>query len=112
MSPFKSSTGLDENIAAAICYLFTFIGAIVMLALEKRSRFVMFHALQSLFAFGFIVVGHILSGLVPFFGPLLAALLSLAGFTIWIVMLVATLQGKWLKLPLVGDLADKQMRKL
>lgn len=112
MSPFKSSTGLDENIAGAICYLFTFIGAIVMLALEKRSRFVMFHALQSLLAFGFIVIGHILSGIIPLLGPLIAALLSLLGFVIWIVMLIAALQGKWLKLPLVGDLADKQMRKL
>ncbi|MCM3129374.1 MULTISPECIES: hypothetical protein [unclassified Paenibacillus] len=112
MSPFKSSTGLDENIAGALCYFFGFIGAILLLALEKRSRFVMFHALQSLFAFGAIVVGHVLSGLIPLLGPLLASLLSLLGVAIWVIMLAATLQGKWLKLPVVGDLAEKQMRKL
>ncbi|MCM3784769.1 hypothetical protein M3231_17525 [Neobacillus mesonae] len=112
MSPFKSSTGLDENIAGALCYFFAFIGAILLLALEKRSRFVTFHALQSLFAFGSIVVGHVLSGFIPLLGPLIAALLSLLGVAIWVIMLAATLQGKWLKLPVVGDLAEKQMRKL
>ena len=47
MSPMKSSSGLDENIAGMLCYLFTFIGGIIFLAVEKRSRFVLFHALQS-----------------------------------------------------------------
>lgn len=26
MSPMKSSSGLDENIAGMLCYLFTFVG--------------------------------------------------------------------------------------
>lgn len=42
MSPFKSSTGLYENVAAFFCYLFAFVGGVVFLAVEKRSRFVLF----------------------------------------------------------------------
>lgn len=69
MSPMKSSSGLDENIAGMLCYLFTFVGGIVFLAVEKRSRFVLFHALQSVTVFGIIMVGHVLSAFLPLFGP-------------------------------------------
>ncbi|WP_336783686.1 hypothetical protein [Paenibacillus illinoisensis] len=112
MSPMKSSSGLDENIAGMLCYLFTFIGGIVFLAVEKRSRFVLFHALQSVTVFGIIMIGHVLSAFLPLFGPLVASLLSLLGVVVWIIMVVTSLQGKWLKLPWVGDFAEKQMRHL
>lgn len=106
----KSSSGLDENIAAMLCYLFTFVGGIIFLAVEKRSRFVLFHALQSVTVFGIIMVGHVLSAFLPLFGALLAALLSMLGLVVWLIMVITSLQGKWLKLPWVGDFAEKQMR--
>lgn len=76
MSPFRSSTGLPDNLAAALCYFIPFIGPIIFLALEKRSRFVLFHSLQSLIAFGALMIAHVLSGFIPLLGPLVAALLS------------------------------------
>ncbi|MDR6724583.1 putative membrane protein [Paenibacillus amylolyticus] len=112
MSPIKSSSGLDENIAGMLCYLFTIVGGIVFLAVEKRSRFVMFHALQSVTVFGLIMVGHVLCTLLPLFGPLVSSLLSLLGVVVWLLMVVTSLQGKWLKLPWIGDFAEKQMRHL
>ena len=42
----KSSTGLDANVAAALSYIP--IVAIVFLVIEKGSRLVKFHAVQSL----------------------------------------------------------------
>lgn len=112
MSPIKSSSGLDENIAGMLCYLFTIVGGIVFLAVEKRSRFVMFHAVQSVTVFGLIMVGHVLCTFLPLFGPLVASLLSLLGVVVWLLMVVSSLQGKWLKLPWIGDFAEKQMRHL
>lgn len=112
MSPIKSSSGLDENIAGMLCYLFTIVGGIVFLAVEKRSRFVMFHAVQSVTVFGLIMVGHVLCTFLPLFGPLVSSLLSLLGVVVWILMVVTSLQGKWLKLPWIGDFAEKQMRHL
>lgn len=112
MSPIKSSSGLDENIAGMLCYLFTIVGGIVFLAVEKRSRFVMFHALQSVTVFGLIMVGHVLCTFLPLFGPLVSSLLSLLGVVLWLLMVVTSLQGKWLKLPWIGDFAEKQMRHL
>ncbi|MNC21847.1 Chloroplast import component protein (Tic20) [compost metagenome] len=112
MSPFKSSTGLPENIAACVCYFFPFIGGIVFLALEKRSRFVLFHALQSLIAFGLLMIVHVTSGFIPLLGALIGAIISLCSFAIWLLMIFHALGGRWYKLPWVGDLAESQLRHL
>lgn len=112
MSPFRSSTGLSEPIAAALCYFFPFIGGIVFLALEKRSRFVLFHALQSLIAFGVLMVGHVASGFIPLLGSFIEALISLGSFAVWLLMIYHSLSGKWYKLPWVGDLAETHLRHL
>lgn len=102
MSPFRSSTGLPDHIAAALCYFFPFIGGIVFLALEKRSRFVLFHALQSLIAFGTLMIVHVLSGFIPLLGALVAALISLCSFAVWLLMIYHALGGRWYKLPWAG----------
>jgi len=47
----RSSTGLDENVAGFLCYLFGFVTGIVFLVVEKESRFVKFHAKQSTITF-------------------------------------------------------------
>ncbi|WP_379127899.1 DUF4870 domain-containing protein [Paenibacillus sp. sgz500958] len=110
MSPFRSSTGLPEHVAGALCYFFPFVGGIVFLALEKRSRFVLFHSLQSLIAFGTLMVCHVLSGFIPLLGPLLAVLLSLCSFAVWLLMIYHALSGRWYKLPWAGPIAERQLR--
>lgn len=110
MSPFRSSSGLPENLAAFLCHLFPFAGGIVFLAIEKRSRFVLFHALQSVLLFGGIMVFHTLSGFIPLLGVMLAMLLSVVGVLLWVVLLISSLQGKWVKLPWIGEFAEKQIR--
>lgn len=112
MTPFKSSTGLPDNIAGALCYFFPFIGGIVFLALEKRSRFVLFHALQSLIVFGVLMICHVLTGLIPLLGPVVGALLSLCGFAVWLLMIYHALSSNWYKLPWAGELAESQLRHL
>lgn len=112
MSPFKSSTGLPDNIAGALCYFFPFLGGVVFLALEKRSRFVLFHSLQSLITFGVLMILHVLTGLVPFLGPLMSALVSLCNFGLWLLMIYHALSGRWYKLPWAGDIAESQIRHL
>ena len=44
----KSSTGLDENIAALLSYVFGWISGLIFFLIEKDSRLVRFHAMQSL----------------------------------------------------------------
>lgn len=112
MSPFKSSTGMPENLAAALCYLFPMVGGILFLALEKRSRYVMFHALQSLIAYGAVALLHLLAGAIPLIGMLASALLALIGVLLWLLLMFHAIQGHWFKLPYIGRFAEKQIIKM
>src|SRR5438105_9937453 len=42
----KSSTGLDENIAALLSYVFGWVSGLVFFLMEKDSKRVRFHAMQ------------------------------------------------------------------
>jgi len=44
----KSSTGLDENIAALLSYVFGWVSGLIFFLIEKDSRLVRFHAMQSI----------------------------------------------------------------
>ncbi|WP_158734856.1 DUF4870 domain-containing protein [Alteribacillus sp. YIM 98480] len=108
----KTSMGLEENVAGLLCYLLGLITGIVFLVLEKDSRFVRFHALQSIFISGTIVVLNIVFTAIPVLGWLLGLLLSLVGFVLWIVLMVKAYQGKWFKLSIFGDMAEKQLDQM
>lgn len=112
MSPFRSSTGLYENVAAFLCYLFAFVGGVVFLLIERRSRFVLFHALQSVILFAGLMVFHAAAGFLPLIGVIVGMLLSLLGLVLWIVLMLAALQGKWLKLPWIGEFAERQLNRM
>ncbi|MBP1906889.1 hypothetical protein ABE099_13245 [Paenibacillus turicensis] len=112
MSPFKSSTGIYENVAGFFCYLFAFVGGVVFLAIEKRSRFVLFHSLQSIMLFMVIMVFHVLTGFIPVIGVISGSLVTLLGVLLWLLLMFTTLQGKWVKLPWIGELAERQLQRM
>ena len=94
----------------------TVIPAIVFLVMEpyNRSRFVRFHAFQSIFfAIAWTALSIVLNIVlhIPILGwltILIWPLIGFAGFIIWIVLLVKANQGQMFKLPIIGDLAEKQ----
>jgi len=106
----KSSTGLDANLAAALCYLLGFITGIVFLAVEKENKFVRFHAAQSTITFAALFVVMVVLGAVPFVGWILSLFLWLATLVLWLILLIKAFQGEWFKLPLVGDVAERQVQ--
>jgi uncharacterized membrane protein len=115
VAPAGTGTGLADNVAGMLAYV-TIIPAIVFLVVEpyNKSRFVRFHSFQSIF-FGVAwtalwivlnIVAHI-----PFLGfltILIWPLVGLAGLVIWIILLLKANQGLMFKLPVIGDLAEKQ----
>lgn len=112
----KSSTGLDVNIAGLLTYAAGFITGIVFLVIEKDSKFVRFHAMQSVFTFLGLFVINLVVGLVigniPFIGLMvlfLSPLLLVLGLVLWVILMFKAYQGEWFKLPIVGDLAMKQV---
>jgi uncharacterized membrane protein len=112
--------GLADNVAGMLAYI-TIIPAILFLVIEpyNKSRFVRFHAFQNLFlhAAGFVIwVGLFIVSFVLAFIPILGHLVSfllwagllLGLFVIWIILLLKANQGQMYKLPVIGDLAEKQ----
>lgn len=99
----KTSIGLQPNVAALLCYALGWITGLIFFLIEKDNKFVRFHALQSIIVFaGLGLISIVLSFTVVI--PLIAALLSLA---LWIVLMVTSYQGKKIKIPIAGEIAEK-----
>ncbi len=107
------STPMEENVAGMLAY-FTIIPAIIFLLVEpyNRNRFVRFHSFQCLFTCAALIVLHILLSFFGYFIPVLMfgvwGLLGLAELALWILLVVKAYQHEMFKLPIVGDLAEKQ----
>ncbi|WP_219834664.1 DUF4870 domain-containing protein [Paenibacillus sp. R14(2021)] len=109
--PDPSSTGIDPKVVGLLCYVGCFITGILFLAIEKKSAFVKFHAMQSVIVFVTVFVLNIVLGFIPFIGWFLGLLLAPLAFILWIVCMLLALQGKWFKLPIIGDYAEQQASK-
>ena len=103
----KSSTGLDENVAGLLCYVLGWITGLVFFLIEKESKFVRFHAMQSIIVFGLYTVVILILRFIPAIGLVLSGILGLIAFILWIVLMVKAAQGEKYKLPWAGDLAEK-----
>jgi len=112
----KTSMGLDENVAGALCYILGFISGIVFLLMEKDSRFVKFHAVQSIgISLALVIFNIIISSLYGIFSwsmfwlvATLSSLISLVALILWIFLIMKAFQGEIFKLPIIGDIAEKQ----
>jgi uncharacterized membrane protein len=108
-----AQSGLTDNSAAAIAYL-TFIPAIIFLLIEPYSKrpFVRFHAMQCIGLTVASVVLHFAIAMLVFILHgltfMLSSLVSLCFFILWLVCIVSAAQGKWFKVPIIGDFAQKQ----
>lgn len=113
--PLVATSGLADNVAGMLAYV-TIIPAIIFLVVEpyNRSRFIRFHSFQSIFFTVAIVAIHIalsIVAVVPFLVFItlpLHMLVSLAALVLWIILLLKANQGQMYKLPIIGDLAEKQ----
>ena len=100
----KSSTGLDANVAGMLAYIGSLVTGIVFFLIEKDNKFVKFHAMQSILLSAALFVLLVVLVVVPVLIPLV----NLAGLVLWILCMVQAFQGKWFKLPVIGDIAAKQ----
>lgn len=107
--------GMADNVAGMLAYI-TIIPAIIFLVMEpyNKNRFIRFHSFQCLFFAAALIILHIglsIFAVVPFLALItvpLHLLVSLGGFVLWIVLLLKANQGQMWKLPVIGDLAEKQ----
>src|SRR6266700_1084201 len=110
-----TSMGMQPNVAAGLSYVLGWITGLVFFLMEKQNRFVRFHAMQSILFFGGLsilnIVLNVISGFDIIFisgiAALLGYLIGIGGFVGWVVLLMNGFQGKYFKLPVVGDYAER-----
>jgi uncharacterized membrane protein/ribosomal protein L40E len=108
-----STTSLEPNVAGLLCYLFGWITGLIFILIEKENKFVRFHAIQSIVTFGAFSVlwipfyiFNMLDILAILFG-ILQAIIGVLVFVLWIVLMIKAYQGERFKLPIAGDIAEK-----
>ncbi len=105
-----STMGLEPHIAAGLSYVGIFVTGLIFFLLEKQNRFVRFHAMQSIIFSATWIVWSIfvgmLSAVVPFLWYI-GNLVNLGLFVTLIILLVNAFQGKYFKLPIIGDYAER-----
>jgi uncharacterized membrane protein len=123
-SPASGPTniGVAPNVGGLLCYIpccIGFIFSIVVAVIEKQSRFVRFHAFQSLLlhaimlviGFGFFFVSIALAfanvGLLNLILLPIRLLLGLAFLAVLIVLMIKANGGEQYELPVIGEMARK-----
>lgn len=121
-------TGLDPNVAGALSYLLGALTGIIFYILEPEDEFVRFHAAQSIvvsvgffvLAFGTSIVTTILGvlsgasagasiafGLISLVISLIWLLVALAGFGLWLFLMLRAYQGNRTRIPVAAGVADR-----
>jgi uncharacterized membrane protein len=115
--PVLPPVAQSDRFVGALAYL-TFIPALVFIFLKQfqQRKFVRFHAFQSVFFWGLVIVlllgGFFASAIgLVFFWLLVGALVTLALFFTWALLSIKALQGEYFELPWLGALAEQQAER-
>jgi uncharacterized membrane protein len=110
---------MSPRTASLLCYvpLVGWIAAIVVLASPRfqTDKTVRFHAFQGIYLFvAWLIVDWVISPIfhivrTPGFPRAVVGLLHLSIFAAWIVMMVKTSQEQLLRLPIIGELAERSV---
>lgn len=112
-----STTGLDERLAAVLCYSVWWVTGGLFLLLERQHRTVRFHAAQSLVLFGAISAMLLVLGAASALALVLSSqayqivrvagnLLWAGAAVLWLVLVLRAWRGDAWRVPLVAALAD------
>jgi uncharacterized membrane protein len=116
-----TSLHMDAKNEAVLSYLFWWLSGLVFFVIERKNTFVRFAAAQSFIllggAFLLIVLFRLLT-LVPLIGFVLSPALTCAFFVVlipaallWIFLMVQARRGVKVKLPIVGDYAERLVNR-
>jgi len=103
----KTSTGMQVNVAALLSYVLGWVTGLIFYLIEKDNKFVRFHAMQSIVTFGGLNVLIMVLIFIPVLGWIVMPIVSILQFILWILLMVKAYQGEMFKLPIAGDIAEK-----
>lgn len=108
-----TSIGIDPKIAGLLAYAFGWISGLVLYLVEKEHREVRFHAAQSILVSLAVIALYVplmVLGFIPVIGLLAflaSILLGIAGFGVWIYLMIQGFNLNHVKLPVVGAMAEE-----
>jgi uncharacterized membrane protein len=104
----KTAGGLDENVAGALTYLMGWITGLGFLLFEPNNSFVRFHARQSVIVFGGLSIAWFVAVTIPLIGWFFAFfVIPYLSVGLWLFLMFKAYKGQRIKLPYVGDLAER-----
>src|SRR6266568_7626191 len=116
-----TSTGLNARTEALLSYLLWWFGGLIFFLIERKNRFVRFHAAQSFIFFGTVSILYgilKLISLIPILGFLLSPFLTCAtliivipAVLIWLFLMLQAYRGVTVRLPFVSEYAERLIRK-
>jgi uncharacterized membrane protein len=105
----KLSSGMDQNLAAALTYGVGWLTGALFLVTEPTNTFVRFHAWQSVIVFGALSIAWFVSVSVPFIGWFVAfVIIPPLSLFLWLLLMYKAYQGERYKLPFAGELAEQR----
>lgn len=121
-APAAPAGGLDENVACALCYALGVLSGVAFLVIEpfNKNKTIRFHAFQSIFFalgyFVFWIIFSVFTGILRsllnytlwFIPSLLSLAVGLAFFGVWLLLMYKAYNKERFKIPIIGDLAEKQ----
>jgi uncharacterized membrane protein len=112
----STSTGLNGRTEALLSYVLGWFSGLIFFVIERKNRFVRFHAAQSFIFFGIVSVVYIvirLLSIIPVLGFLLSPVLGCANLIllipaalIWILLMIQAYRGVTIRLPIVSGYAE------
>ncbi len=131
MAEKNTSLNMEENVASALCYVLVWLTGIIFFFVEKKSKTVKFHAMQSILTFlPLTIIGWVVGWLgtpsVSWSGggywgysynPGIPALIYLSWaiyavtIILWILLIFKAYSGEKFKVPIIGNIAEKQANK-
>jgi len=108
----KTSMNMEENVASALCYVIGWVTGIIFYLLEKENKTVKFHAMQSILTFLPLMILSAIFTTMSWYIPaiwFLSWIFGILTFILWLVLIIKAYQGEKFKLPIVGDIAEKQV---
>ena len=111
-----TTTGMNGRTAALVSYVLWWFTGIIFFLLERKNRFVRFHAAQSLLFFGSVSIVltllHFLS-IIPILGLLLSlplafitTIIYVLAVAVWLLMMFQSYRGVYFRLPLFSGYAE------
>ncbi|MGB8355480.1 MAG: hypothetical protein WCD79_16400 [Chthoniobacteraceae bacterium] len=123
-TPESGSSGIQPNLAAGLACIFSILGGVIFLVIEKKNAFVRFYAMQSIFlggaslCIGFVLtVFSVIFSHIPILGwivllmvGIVNLLIGIGFFVVYIITIIKAFTGVEWEIPFLGPLARKQLK--